>query len=115
MTDGHAVGRAAEDAALARLRQSGLRLLERNYRARRGEIDLVMRDGDTLVFVEVRYRRSTSHGAAAETVDRRKRARLIAAAQSYLQQNRRNDACRFDVVALQDGRLDWMRDAFRCD
>lgn len=115
MSTSLAAGRGAEDAALAHLRRSGLTLLERNYRMRRGEIDLVMRDGDTLVFVEVRYRSGTSHGAAAETVDRRKRARLIAAAQSYLQQNRWRQACRFDVVALQGTRLDWMRDAFRCD
>ena len=115
MKTGQAAGRSAEDAALARLKQSGLVLLERNYRARRGEIDLVMRDGDTLVFVEVRYRSGAGYGTAVETVDRRKRARLIAAAQSYLQQNRWRRACRFDVVALQGARLDWLRDAFRCD
>ena len=115
MTDKQAAGRRAEDAALARLRQSGLTLLARNYRARRGEIDLVMRDGDTIVFVEVRYRSGTGYGGAAESVDYRKRAKLIAAAQSYLQQNRWRHACRFDVVALQGARLDWLRDAFRCD
>ena len=113
--DKHAAGRAAEDAALERLRRRGLRLIERNYRARCGEIDQVMQDGDTMVFVEVRYRGGASHGSAAETVDRRKRARLIAAAQSYLQRNRWRRACRFDVVALQGERLEWLRDAFRCD
>lgn len=115
MTTRQAAGRDAEDAALARLRQSGLTLLERNYRARRGEIDLVMRDGDTLVFVEVRYRSSAGYGSAAETVDHRKRAKLIAAAQSYLQRKRWRHACRFDVVAMQGARLNWLRDAFRCD
>ena len=115
MKDKRAAGRDAEDVALARLRRRGLRLLERNYRTRRGEIDLVMRDGDTIVFVEVRYRGDASHGSAAETVDRRKRAKLIAAAQFYLQQKRWRHACRFDVVALQGERLEWLRDAFRCD
>jgi len=113
--DRRAAGRAAEDAALKHLRQNGLKLVQRNYLSRCGEIDLVMRDGDTLVFVEVRYRARKSHGSAAETVDHRKRAKLIATAQTYLQRSRWRHACRFDVVALSASGADWIRDAFRGD
>lgn len=113
--DRRAAGRAAEDAALEHLRGNGLTLVQRNYLSRCGEIDLVMRDGATLVFVEVRYRARKSHGSAAETVDYRKRAKLIATAQSYLQRSRWRHACRFDVVALSATGVDWIRDAFRGD
>lgn len=112
-------GRAAEDHACAHLLSAGLVLLERNYHCRRGEIDLVLRDADTLVFVEVRYRRQNSFGSAMESVDRRKQARLIAAAQHYLQA-RPNSArlnCRFDVIAItgQEKTLEWIRHAFSVD
>ncbi|MDD9869102.1 MAG: YraN family protein [Gammaproteobacteria bacterium] len=113
--DRRAAGRAAEDAALEHLRRNGLKLIKRNYLSRCGEIDLIMRDGATLVFIEVRYRARKSHGNAAETVDGRKRAKLIATAQSYLQRSRWRHACRFDVVALSADSVDWIRDAFRGD
>ena len=113
--DRRAAGRAAEDAALEHLRRHSLELVERNYLSRFGEIDLVMREDDTLVFVEVRYRSGKSHGSAAETVDARKRAKLIATAQCYLQYSRWRHACRFDVVALSGANVDWIRDAFRSD
>lgn len=94
-------------------------LVRRNYRCRRGEIDLVMRDdADTLVFVEVRRRTSRAFGGGLDSVDARKRARLVAAAEHYLMMNRIGDecACRFDVVAI-DGpahraTIEWVRDAF---
>lgn len=96
----------------------GLTLLARNYRCRRGEIDLVMRDADTLVFVEVRRRSSRAFGGALDSVDARKRARLVAAAEHFLMTRRIGDdrPCRFDVVAI-DGRpphtaIEWLRDAF---
>jgi putative endonuclease len=115
------LGRRAEDRALRHLEQHGLRLLERNYRCRGGEIDLVMMDGTTLVLVEVRSRSSTGFGSAAETVDARKQARITLAARHLLRtrpQLRRLRA-RFDVVALDPGnapgefRVSWIRDAFR--
>lgn len=110
-------GREAEDAACAYLTRQGFKLLERNFRSPWGEIDLVMQDGDGLVFVEVRYRARSDFGAPAETVDRAKQARLRATAEHYLQQVRgaSRKACRFDIVAISgdpDGDLRWLRDAF---
>ncbi len=91
----------------------GLRPVARNHRCRFGEIDLVMRDGDILVFVEVRYRASSRFGTPAETVDARKRRRLAAAAADYLKRHPTMLPCRFDVVAIgaQD-RIQWLKDAF---
>lgn len=93
-------------------------LVTRNYRCRRGEIDLVMRDTDTLVFVEVRRRTNRTFGGGLESIDARKRARLVAAADHYLTTKRIGvePPCRFDVVAI-DGpypriRIEWVRDAF---
>lgn len=111
-------GNDAESLACARLEQAGLRLLCRNYRCSRGEIDLVMDDDGTVVFVEVRYRRSSAFGSAAESVDQRKQSRLLAAAQHYLLHNQNEAPCRFDVVAfngLTNPEMDWLRDAFRPD
>lgn len=95
----------------------GLRPLIRNYRARFGEIDLIMQHDETLVFVEVRARRSARFGRAAETVDARKQARIAAAAQHFLQQHPEHRArrCRFDVVAIDGGHeqdLQWLQNAF---
>jgi len=112
-------GRRAEDMACAFLQREGLSLVERNYLCPRGEIDLVMRDAHTTVFVEVRYRRSVRFGSGAESVDRRKQQKLLAAAAHYLQLHpgAARRACRFDVVSLTGGgeqpRLDWIPDAFQ--
>jgi putative endonuclease len=107
------VGQEKERIACAYLQDKGLLLLERNYRCRRGEIDMVMREGNTLVFVEVRYRASTRFGTPAETVDIRKQRKLAAAASHYLQRNPTELPCRFDVIALSGtNRIDWIRDAF---
>ena len=111
-------GRKAEELASARLQRQGLRLAARNYRSPFGEIDLVMQERDTLVFVEVRYRSNTTFGAPAETVDRRKQARLRATAEHYLQHTPRasKKACRFDIVAItgdgEDGNFCWLRNVF---
>jgi putative endonuclease len=108
-------GRLAEEAACRYLQAQGLRLIERNYRCRSGEIDLVMDDGDSLVFVEVRYRRHDRYGSGAETVDARKRARIIRCAQYYLQRHptAQGRPARFDVISLAAGQdLQWIRDAF---
>lgn len=107
-------GREAEDRACALLRRRGLKLVTRNFRCRSGEIDLIMRDADTLVFVEVRLRRNPHFGAGADTVGTRKQARLIAAAQTYLQRSASTAPCRFDVVSVSANGLDWIPDAFRC-
>ena len=109
-------GRAAEDRACNYLLEHGLVLLERNYRCRRGEIDLILQDADTLVFVEVRYRRQGSFGSAAESVDRHKQTRLTACASHYLQRQPLADhtACRFDVIAIDgfEQTIEWIRNAF---
>ncbi len=95
-------GQAAEDAALALLLKAGLRLLMRNYSCRWGEVDLVMKDKNCIVFVEVRYRRSSSHGGAAASVDNRKQAKLQKTAQHYLQRHAPStrQAARIDVIAV---------------
>ena len=95
-------GKDAETTAWHYLQARGLRLLHRNYRSRRGEIDLVLQDKDSLVFVEVRYRRQSRFGTAAESVDRRKQSRLIACAHHYIQTHpdAARQPCRFDVVSI---------------
>ncbi len=107
-------GARQEDLALAYLQAAGLRLLARNVACRAGELDLVMRDGSTLVFVEVRARRSRRFGGAAASVDGNKQRRLVRAAQHYLQHRWHGSlpCCRFDVVAVDDDEIEWVRDAF---
>ena len=107
-------GGAAEAAAAAFLVRHGLSLLQSNYRCRLGEIDLVLRDGPTVVFAEVRLRTSRSFGGAAESIDARKRARIIAAARHYLA-GKHEMPCRIDVVLLErlePPAIEWIRDAF---
>ena len=111
-------GDAAEAAALAMLQASGLQLLARNAASRGGELDLVMRDGATVVFVEVRYRATRRFGGGAASVDAGKRRRLVHAARAFLAGHpQMADApCRFDVVDA-DGdpdapTLTWLRAAF---
>ncbi len=110
-------GRQAEDAALAFLEQQGLRLLERNYRCRHGEIDLIMEHARAVVFVEVRYRQSAQFGSALESVDRHKQSRLIACALHYLSARKPSRPLRFDVVAIAPKRegftFTWVSNAFQ--
>jgi putative endonuclease len=104
-------GDAAEQRALLFLQAQGLTLVERNFRCKGGEIDLVMRDGGSLVFVEVRKRADTRHGGAAASVTARKQARLVIAAQVFLQRYRMPPACRFDVIAIDGEAMDWLKNA----
>lgn len=107
-------GQAAERLAATWLQAQGLRILERNYRCRTGEIDLIAQHGDTLVFVEVRLRRSAAYGGAAASVHSAKQRRLISAARHYLM-DKSEAPCRFDVIvldALDADRIEWLRDAF---
>jgi len=120
---GPAIGRIAEDLARRHLEAAGLVLLDANFRCPGSEIDLIMREGDCVVFVEVRFRRSARFGGGAESVDRRKQEKLGACALYYLQRRPRlaRLASRFDVVAIApaggprggDHRIDWIRDAFQ--
>lgn len=111
LTDKQRRGRAGEDAALAHLLRHGLRLVERNFRCQGGEIDLIMRERDTLVFVEVRRRADARHGGAAASITPAKRRRLILAAQVYLLRLAALPPCRFDVVAIDAGALSWLPNA----
>ncbi len=107
-------GQAAEDIAAAHLLRQGLRLLQRNYRCRHGEIDLVMQDGEQTVFVEVRLRRNTRYGGAGASITPAKQQRLLRAAEHYLQRHG-SSPCRFDAVlfgSLADGDLQWLKNAF---
>ena len=112
-------GRLGEARAQRYLEARGMRVLERNYRVARGrsrfggEIDLILLDADgTLVFAEVRVRRGRMGGGAAASVDAAKRARLVYAARTYLARLPRVPPCRFDVVALDGDRIQWLRAAF---
>lgn len=109
-------GAAGEDAALAHLQAAGLALVARNYRTPGrggGEIDLILRAPDgTLVFVEVRARASAAHGGAAASVSAAKQRRLVLAARHYLLQWPSPPPCRFDVVAIDGPRVQWLPAAF---
>ena len=113
-TPAQVAGGNAEDRAAAYLAARGLAIVARNYRTRLGEIDLVARDGDVLVFVEVRMRRSGSFGGALESITPAKQRRIRAAAQQYLQRLGREPRCRFDVVAMDGEETKWLRAAFEC-
>lgn len=109
-------GAVAEQAAAHFLQQQGLRLIQANYRCRYGEIDLVLKDGNTLVFAEVRMRSGNGFGGAAASIDARKQARLIHTAQHFLSSLPSTPPCRFDAVlmATPDGAsgIEWIKNAF---
>ncbi len=112
-------GQQAEDTACHYLKTQGLSLVERNYSSPRGEIDLIMKDNSTTVFIEVRFRRNSRFGSGAESVDQHKQRKLLATAAHYLQKNPKaaRGACRFDVISLtannDEQQLDWIPDAFQ--
>lgn len=113
-------GDTAEALAEKFLIAQGLRTQCKNYRCKLGEIDLIMMQGDTLIFVEVRLRNNPNFSTAAESVTARKQQKIIRAAQLYLQQKQLTDriACRFDIVAFSDNHPDatpeWIPNAFGC-
>jgi putative endonuclease len=107
------LGQSAESRAEALLKTHGLKLVARNWRCRFGEIDLVMQDDATLVFVEVRLRSRSDFGGAAASVTPAKQKKLLAAARQYLTTLKTLPPCRFDVVALSgDAAPDWIKNAF---
>jgi putative endonuclease len=106
-------GAQAEALAADFLAARGLAIVARNWRRRVGEIDLVARDGEVLVFVEVRLRRRSDYGGAAASITAVKRARMVAAANLYLAGLRRAPPCRFDAIlldALDPERIEWLQD-----
>jgi putative endonuclease len=116
-------GKSAEEFAKAYLQRQGLSLVSQNYRCKYGEIDLIMRDKKTTVFVEVRYRKSQHFGSGAETVNYHKQRKLLATASHYLQNNPKaaKQPCRFDVLSLtaqpssdaEDYAVQWIADAIQ--
>lgn len=110
-------GREAEQQAAEQLERRGLRILARNYRVRGGEIDLICRDSQQVVFVEVRMRNRQDYGDAAASITHQKRQRIILAARHFLLQHpewARHD-CRFDCVLIAGDQAEWLRNAFSAD
>ena len=108
-------GQRAERHAVIYLRKQGLKIVDTNFRAPGGEVDIIARDDQTLVFVEVRFRETNRFGSARETIDNKKQQRVIKAATHYLQQRQLWDkiACRFDTICITTGDgLIWEQGAF---
>jgi putative endonuclease len=114
MATTQAQGSIAEDIAARFLTERKLKIIERNYRIRGGEIDLICRDGEAVVFVEVRLRRSSDYGGAAASITPAKQARLIRAAQHWLARHG-EVPCRFDCVLMDGNNIEWLRNAFSAD
>jgi putative endonuclease len=110
-------GSAAEASAADYLAERGLRVIERNFRVRGGEVDLVCLDGATLVFVEVRLRRHADFGGAAASITAAKQAKIALAARHWLARHGQyaDSPCRFDCVLLDGQNMEWLRDAFSAD
>ncbi|PCI38715.1 MAG: YraN family protein [Thiotrichales bacterium] len=112
------IGTSYEKLAAQFLITKGLKLLKTNYKTKIGEIDLIMQDGQTIVFVEVKYRKSSNYGSPAESVTYKKQHLLRQTALYYLQTNQLSDAsCQFDVIGITDGatsgkNIQWIRNAF---
>jgi putative endonuclease len=108
------IGASGEDRAADALHRRGYRLVERNYRCKVGELDIIARDGPTLVFVEVRSRRTADHGTALDAVGWRKQAKVSRVAAHYIATRRpRFETARFDVVAITGDHVEVIRDAWR--
>ncbi len=111
-------GKSTETIALKYLKRRGLKIIDRNFRAHCGEIDLIMRDQDCLVFVEVRYRHNTQYGSSIESIGFAKQQKIIKTAQYYLLQNQKlaRQTCRFDIVAIDHEingiNIKWVKNAF---
>ncbi len=106
-------GENAEERAHHYLIEQGLKPVMRNFRCKLGELDLIMTDQDALVIVEVRYRKSDRFGSAMESITRTKQSRIIRATQIYLSSQKKDQAIRFDVIAISgNGKIEWIKNAF---
>ncbi len=116
-----AKGQQTEQACCEYLQSQGLKLVTRNYRTRSGEIDLIMRDKKTLVFIEVRYRKNSHYGSAVESVNSSKQHKLLLTAQHYMQQHDIDSPVRIDVVGMHSGdddnryRFEWIKNALQAN
>lgn len=107
------LGRTGEKIAIEFLKKRGYNIIEKNYKTRIGEIDIIATDKDAIVFVEVKTRKSDAFGHGAEAVDNRKQEKYFKVAAEYLQKNDKADVpCRFDVIELQDGKINHIQNAF---
>ncbi len=106
-------GESAEEQAHTFLIDKGLKPVSRNFRCKQGELDLIMTDRQTLVIVEVRFRKTDKYGSAVESITRAKQSRIIAATHIYLSSQKTDRPIRFDVVAISgNGNIDWIQNAF---
>lgn len=106
-------GESAEEQAHRFLIDKGLKPVSRNFRCKQGELDLIMTDRQTLVIVEVRFRKTDKYGSAVESITRAKQARIIAATHIYLSSKKADRPIRFDVIAISgNGNIDWIQNAF---
>ena len=115
--DSNKIGKDAEQLARHYLEQKKLHFIEANFSCKLGEIDLIMHDQQTLCFIEVRYRRNSRFGSAAESIDYRKQQKLTRTAQVYLNKHSQNESpCRFDVISIQglltNADISWIKNAF---
>lgn len=108
-------GEEAEKAAADYLLRAGLRIIARNWHCRHGELDIIAREGGTLVFIEVRQRRASGFGGAAASINATKRAKLVATAQAYLQTLPTLPPCRFDAVCFEGRDVVWLKNCIDSD
>lgn len=107
------MGRAGERKAEKFLKKTGYKILEKNYKSHFGEIDLIAQKDDEIVFVEVKTRTSIEYGYGSEAVNAKKRDKYYLIAAEYLQKNRKTDfPCRFDVIEINDGKINHIQNAF---
>ena len=109
------IGKEGERVACLYLRQHGYALIERNWRCRFGEIDIIARDGGTLAFVEVKRRSGSGYGGAEGALTLRKQRRIVTAARMYLPQTQSDLPVRFDLVAMEEGRMTLLKNAFQLE
>lgn len=110
----NSTGQAAETKALHYLKKRGLKLVQRNFQCRYGEIDLIMQNYQSLIFVEVKFRTSSDFGHGSEFIHSKKQNRIIKTASAFLQNmpSFQKKACRFDAVSIYPSRVEWIQNAF---
>jgi len=106
------IGTFYEERACEYLRKQGVMILERNYRCKIGEIDIIGKDGDCIVFLEVKYRRTNDFGHAFFAVDTKKQSRICRCAAIYCMQNACVQELRYDVIGITDTQIEWIKNAF---